>query len=496
MADDPTPCAAAPTFAALGEDYAARVAPTPLPQPRFVHVNRALADELGIDTEAPWFLPAMAGNAPYPGHAPLSSVYAGHQFGVFVPQLGDGRAHLIASLPGGSAGRPPQELQLKGSGPTPWSRFADGRAVLRSSIREYLCSEAMHALGIPTTRALALVVSTQPVRRETIEPAAVVCRVAPSFVRFGHFEYFYYAGQHQRLAPLADHLIATQFPQYAGLDAPQRYRAWLAELVEATARLLAQWQAVGFCHGVMNTDNFSALGLTLDYGPFGFLDAFAADHVCNHSDDEGRYAYQRQPTIGQWNCSRLLQAALPLIDADPKAAVDIANGLLDAYAEVYAADVKRRWADKLGLRELRDGDATLINRYLTILDRSRADFTRSFRKLAALRSDTDAAADGIRDEIADLAAFDAWVADYRARLRSEHSDDAERAVRMNRVNPLYVLRNHLAQRAIERAEAGDDSEVARLHALLQRPFDEQPDGAAYAAEPPPEARHISVSCSS
>ncbi len=485
----------APHYAGLGESYVTPVAATPLIEPRLVHVNERLSAELGLDMEAirsPSFVAAMAGNQPWPGYTSIASVYAGHQFGTYVPQLGDGRALIIAEvrMPGGAR----VELQLKGAGQTPYSRFADGRAVLRSSIREYLCSEAMHALNIPTTRALALISSPEPVRRETIESAAVVCRVAPSFVRFGHFEFFYYQNQHQRLAPLADHVIDENFPQFS--RHPDRYAAWLMELVERTARLMARWQAVGFCHGVMNTDNFSALGLTLDYGPFGFLDGFDANHICNHSDEGGRYAYDRQPQIGHWNCSRLLQATLPLLADDMDKAIEIANGILDRYPPAYTEMMKRLWADKLGLRELREGDEDLINRFLTILHRGKSDFTRSFRHLARLRTDSDAPAHGVRDEIADLETFDAWIADYRARLRAEQSDDGARVLRMNRANPKYVLRNHLAQIAIDKAQAGDFSEIDTLMKLLENPFDEQPEQESSAAEPPAALRHIEVSCSS
>lgn len=492
----PVPLLAPPLrFAALGDDYAPQVPTTPLPEPRLLHFNAALAQQIGLAADTalqPEFTAILAGNRPWPGYAPVSSVYAGHQFGVFVPQLGDGRAHLIAELQCADGQR--RELQLKGGGQTPWSRFADGRAVLRSSIREYLASEAMHALGVPTTRALSLVGSPQPVRRETMETAAVVCRVAPGFVRFGHFEFFYYLRQHDKLVPLADHVIAAHFPQFAGRD--DRYALWLAEVIERTARLMARWQAVGFCHGVMNTDNFSALGLTIDYGPYGFMDAFDAHHICNHSDDGGRYAYDQQPKIGYWNCSRLLQATLPLLSQTPEQAVEIANGLLEHYPPAYAETVSRLWADKLGLRELRDDDPELINRYLSILHNGHSDFSRSFRNLSRLQAGSDEPAQGVRDEIADLAAFDAWVIDYRARLRSEQSADAERAARMNAVNPRYLLRNHLVQAAIEQAESGSYGEIDRLFRLLGKPFDEQPEMEAYAAEPPASARHIEVSCSS
>jgi uncharacterized protein YdiU (UPF0061 family) len=479
-------------FARLPGDYYSRVQPTPLPEPQLLHFNSDAAALIDLDpreAQRPEFAQIFAGSRALPDAEPLAMLYAGHQFGSWVPQLGDGRAILLGQVR--NARGDSWDLQLKGAGPTPYSRFADGRAVLRSTVREYLCGEAMHCLGIPTTRALCIVTSPEPVRRETIETAAVLCRMATSHVRFGNFEYFFYRNLHERLKPLADHVIAEHFPQHAG-----DYAAWLTEIAERTARLMAQWQSVGFCHGVMNTDNMSILGLTLDYGPYGFLDAFDAHHICNHSDEGGRYAYDEQPKIGHWNVSRLLQATLPLLSDVPERAVEIATGILDRYPPVYAAEMVKRWSAKLGLRETHDEDPALINRLLTILDRGKSDFTRSFRHLSRLRSDTDAPADGARDEIADVAAFDAWVTDYRARLRGEQSDDTKRAVHMNAVNPKFVLRNHLAQRAIEVAQSGDGSEIELLMSLLRRPFDEHPAHEAYAAEPPASARHIEVSCSS
>ncbi|HUS24104.1 MAG TPA: YdiU family protein [Candidatus Binatia bacterium] len=478
-------------FAALGEAYFSRVQPASLAAPRLVHFNpdaAALIDLDPAEARRPEFTQIFAGNRPLPGGDPLAMLYAGHQFGVYVPQLGDGRALLLAQVRN-SRGET-WDLQLKGAGPTPYSRHADGRAVLRSSIREYLCSAAMHRLGIPTTRALCLVASPDPVRRETVESAAVLCRMAPTHVRFGSFEVFYYRGQHELLGPLADHVIAEHFPQHRG-----NYAAWLGEVVERTARLMAQWQAVGFCHGVMNTDNFSILGITLDYGPYGFIDGFDAHHICNHSDEGGRYAYDRQPMIGHWNCSRLLQACLPLLDPEPERAVEIGGAILDRYAAVYAAEVTERWTAKLGLHQARDGDPELVNRFLTLLHQGHSDFTRSFRGLAHVRAG-DNAAPPMRDQIHAVEAFDAWLVDYRARLRGENADEATRAAAMNAVNPKYVLRNHLAQRAIELSEAGDDSEVDRLMRVLRAPYDEQPEFEAYAAEPPPSATHIAVSCSS
>ena len=479
-------------FARLPGDYFSLVQPTPLPSPKLLHFNTDAAALIDLDpaeAQRQAFTEIFAGNVALKGAEPLSMLYAGHQFGSWVPQLGDGRAILLAQVR--NAKDESWDLQLKGAGPTPYSRFADGRAVLRSTIREYLCSEAMHGLGIPTTRALCIVTSPQFVRRESMETAAIVCRMAPSHVRFGNFEVFYYREQYEKLQPLADHVIAEHFPQHVG-----DYVGWLSEVTERTARLMAQWQCVGFCHGVMNTDNMSILGLTLDYGPYGFLDAFDAGHVCNHSDEGGRYAYDRQPAIGHWNISRLLQATLPLLHTDAEQAVPIAQGILDRFGPAYAKEVTARWRAKLGLLDAQDNDPELINALLNLMHRGKSDFTRTFRHLSQIRSNDDATASLVRDEITDVAAFDAWVVDYRARLRSEQSDDAARTLRMKTVNPKYVLRNHLAQRAIEVAALGDASEIETLMTLLRRPFDEHPGYEAYAAEPPPEARHIEVSCSS
>jgi len=482
-------------FAALGETYASPVAPTPLANPRLLHANDEVAALLDLDPaqlRSDAFVETFAGNRPLAGAMPVAALYAGHQFGVYVPQLGDGRAILLGQVR--TARGASWDLQLKGAGQTPYSRFADGRAVIRSSVREYLASEAIHHLGIATTRALSLIVADDPVRRETMERAAVICRVAPSHVRFGSFEVFYYRGQTQHLAPLADHVIDEHFPQLR--DAPERYAAWLGEIVERTARLIAQWQSVGFCHGVMNTDNMSILGLTLDYGPYGFLDAFDAHHICNHSDEGGRYAYDRQPGVGYWNCSRLLQATLPLLDDDEQRAVEIAEGVLERYGPAYSQAMTGLWRAKLGLRAEHDGDVDLINRFLGLLHAGRGDFTRSFRLLADVPMANDAPAGPLRDEMRNLEAFDAWLPDYRARLQAQAlADDARRAA-MNAVNPKFVLRNHLAQQAIEDAERGSGAQIETLLTLLRAPFDEHPGFETYAAEPPADARHLEVSCSS
>jgi uncharacterized protein YdiU (UPF0061 family) len=504
-----------PRLTELGGAYYSIVPPTPVGAPHLVAFNPDAAALIDLDpaqAQRPEFVEIMAGNRPLPNGLTLSTLYAGHQFGVFVPQLGDGRAILIGQVRNtvGKDGRGELwELQLKGAGKTPYSRFGDGRAVLRSTIREYLCGEAMHGLGIPTTRALCIVGSPDPVQRESMETAAILCRMAPSHLRFGHFEVFFYRNQHDKLAPLADHVIRNYFPHLdesrawpAPTEGPSTmgtgpvgaahgrdvYRRWLIEVVERTARLMAQWQSVGFCHGVMNTDNFSLLGLTIDYGPYGFMEAFDAGWICNHSDDSGRYAYDKQPQIGHWNCSRLLQATLPLLAPEPDAAVEIAHEVLSHFGPAFVTENVARWRAKFGLREARDTDPELVNSFLAILDRSKADFTNVFRAL----SDPARA----RDRILDVTAYDAWVEGYRARLAQEQSDDAERKTRMDRVNPKYVLRNHLAQAAIEQAQAGAFAEIETLRRLLQRPFDEQPGMERYAAPPPPGTQPVEVSCSS
>lgn len=482
-------------FARLGEAYYSRVTPTPLRNPRLLHANDAVATLLGIDLDelrTSDFLEIFAGNRIPPGADPIATAYAGHQFGVWVPQLGDGRAILLGQLRN-TQGQS-WDLQLKGAGRTPYSRFGDGRAVVRSSVREYLCGEALHHLGIPTTRALCLITADDPVWRETVEHAAVICRVAPSHVRFGHFELFYDRRQFEQLAALADHVIEEHFPEFTGL--PDRYPRWLEAVVDRTAALIAQWQSVGFCHGVMNTDNMSILGITLDYGPYGFLDGFDAHHVCNHSDEGGRYAYDRQPVVGHWNCARLVQSCVPLLSGQPERAAEIGQSIVDRYADAYGSAMTRLWRCKFGLRESRSEDADLMNRFLTLLHRGHSDFTLAFRSLASVHSDDDPAPDALRDRIHDVDGLDAWLPDYRSRLRAEQSDDKARMAAMNAVNPKYVLRNHLAQRAIEDAETGSAAEIERLLTILRSPCDEHPRFEAYAQEPPPEARHIAVSCSS
>lgn len=486
-------------FHTLGAGFFTELASEPMPQPHWVATSPACAELLGwwadwmqhaIDGNSA--LDVFSGNATWPGMQTLASVYSGHQFGVWAGQLGDGRALLLGEVdaPGGGL-----ELQLKGSGHTPYSRMGDGRAVLRSSIREFLCSEAMDALGIPTTRSLCITGSALPVRREQIESAAVVTRVAQSFIRFGHFEHFAHHGQPERLRRLADFVIEQYYPECAA--ATQPYLAMLGAVTRRTAELMAQWQSVGFCHGVMNTDNMSILGLTIDYGPFGFLDAFDPGHICNHSDHQGRYAWARQPSVAFWNLHALAQALLPLIE-DSDAALEE----LETYKNVFAQAMLTRWRAKLGLQTTEDTDQELIDDLLRRMASDHSDFTITLRRLCGFDSAPGAPNTALRDLFIDRAAFDAWGQRYAERLAREHSVDAERALRMLAVNPKYVLRNHLAEVAIRAAQQGSFDEIERLLKVLRRPFDEHVAGVApeqaevYAGFPPEWAQSIEVSCSS
>jgi serine/tyrosine/threonine adenylyltransferase len=483
-------------FARLPEVFYTRVASTPLPDPYLVATSRSAAELLGLTPSRlaePEFVAALSGNRQLAGSDTLAAVYSGHQFGVYVPRLGDGRALLLGEVIGPDRRR--WEVQIKGAGKTPYSRMGDGRAVLRSSIREFLASEAMHGLGIPTTRALAVTGSDFPVMRETVETAAVVTRLAPTFIRFGSFEYFYWTQQHDALKQLADFVIDRFYPECRAASQP--YLAWLEQVARRTARLVAQWQGVGFCHGVLNTDNMSIVGLTIDYGPYGFIDAFDAGHVCNHSDDHGRYAYDMQPQIGHWNLYALGQALIPLTDD-----IDATKAAIDVYLDEYSRAIDGIFRAKLGLTTSQPGDEALISGLMELLNTNRTDWTRFWRSLALLRREAASPADdaAVRDLVVDRAAFDVWAEAYRSRLAAEDSIDSERAVRMNRVNPKYVLRNHLAETAIAMARGDerprDFSGVARLLAVLERPYDEQPEHEADAAEPPEWAQSLHLSCSS
>jgi uncharacterized protein YdiU (UPF0061 family) len=483
------------SFAALGPSFHTSVSATPLRDVHWVGRNESLAKGLGLPDhwwQEPAVLQALAGNLVLPGSQPLASVYSGHQFGVWAGQLGDGRALWLGEI---DTPMGPQELQLKGAGATPYSRMGDGRAVLRSSIREFLCSEAMHGLGIPTTRALAIVGSPDKVLREELETAAVVTRVAPSFLRFGHFEHFAASGRHEELKQLADFAMAQHFPELlATPEGAKRYLAMLGMVMRSTASLLAQWQSVGFCHGVMNTDNMSLLGLTIDYGPFQFLDGFDPAHICNHSDHQGRYAFARQPQVAFWNVYCLGQALLPLIQ-DQDAVVQV----LDGFKTLYPQQLDRRIAVKLGLDEVQASDHGLIDAAFRLLAKERTDHTIFWRRLShavasyAHTRELDAF-DAVGDLFIEASAWQAWLGLYLERIAQQ--DLTQAAVRMLRSNPKFVLRNHLGEQAIAQAKIGDFSGVSTLLELLSAPFDEHPGFESYAAFPPDWASSISISCSS
>ena len=478
----------------LPDSFYRQVSPQALSNPYLVAFSPAVAELLDIDPalfQKQQLIDLLSGSAIAEGSDPIAMIYAGHQFGHFVPQLGDGRALMIGEIT--DSGGTDWEIQLKGSGLTPFSRMGDGRAVLRSTIREYLCSEAIAALGIPTTRALCITGSNDAVYRERPETAAVLTRLAPSHLRFGNFEVFFYRQQYAELKILADFIIAQFYPACADTENP--YLELLRQVIERTASLVAQWQLVGFTHGVLNSDNMSMLGLTIDYGPYGFLDTYQSAFVCNHSDEQGRYAYDQQPRIGLFNLSCLAQAMLPLIDDQSgEQAAEKAKQLLAEYQPAYLAHYYQGMAAKLGLQSFREGDEKLISSLFALMEKA-VDFTNFFRRLSEVGQTADGDG-GLADMFIDRAGFAAWYQDYLARLETENSAVESRRRQMLAVNPKFILRNYLAQQVIESAEQGDFSELETLHDLLRKPFDEQPELAHYAAEPPDWARHIDLSCSS
>lgn len=486
-------------FTLSGDDTCQTTTPSRLPDPYWVAISPNAAEliQLPLGSDGlpvdPLWLDLLAGNTlktsdiEFPN--PIATVYSGHQFGVWAGQLGDGRAILLGDLHG-------QELQLKGAGITRFSRMGDGRAVLRSSIREFLCSEAMHALGIPTSRALSVVGSKEKVIRESVETAAVCARLAPSFIRIGHFEHYASLENIVRLKELADLLITHFYPECSQHDQP--YLSLFKAISKRNAKLVAQWQSVGFCHGVLNSDNISALGLTIDYGPFGFLDQFQIDHICNHSDSGGRYAYHKQPQIMHWNMACLASAMLPLIEINQTTenAHEILRSALDEFPVTYAKEWQGLFRRKLGLEIEIDGDIELIERLLQAMHDSQIDFTNFFRSLGNVKKGMQVADIDTRNDFIDREGIDPWFGDYLTRLEQETADDVARKMVMDSINPKYILRNYLAQVAIEKAQRDDFSEVATLLKLLSNPYDEQPEFEAYSKPPPQDMRHIAVSCSS
>ena len=475
-------------FADLPSAFHTVVPPQPLANSRLLHVNKELAAQLGLDVSRlgeQEFLDVVSGQAPLPGGLTVSAVYSGHQFGVWAGQLGDGRAHLLGQIDTPTG---PQELQLKGAGKTPYSRMGDGRAVLRSSVREYLASEAMAGLGIATSRALALVTSDTPVYRETVETGAIVTRVAPSFVRFGSFEHW--ANDASRVRELLDYVLREFYPELLveGDSEQERVCRFLQEVTHRSAEMVADWQTVGFCHGVMNTDNMSILGLTIDYGPYGFMDRFRVNHVCNHSDNQGRYAWNAQPAIVHWNLYRLA-SALMVLDSDVDAVKEHLQTFEASFLKRYHANLQA----KFGLRTWQADDAQLVDDWWRLLHNSGADFTLSFRALAQASRAPEAFLslfEGSEDQA------QAWWQAYSQRLTLDGSDTPEQRESMNRVNPLYVLRNHLAEQAIQAAAKDDASEIDTLLMLLRDPYTERAGFEAYAMPPPEGSAELAVSCSS
>ncbi|MBS0199857.1 MAG: YdiU family protein [Proteobacteria bacterium] len=486
------------------------VMPTLVAAPKLLAHSPEMAAILGFSEEevvSAEFAQLFAGNRLVDGMRPYASNYGGHQFGQWAGQLGDGRAITLGTVIGTDGAG--WELQLKGAGKTPYSRHADGRAVLRSSVREFLCSEAMHHLGIPTTRALSLVTTGEDVLRDMfydghpeLEPGAVVCRVAPSFLRFGHFELPSARGEIELLRTLVDYTIDHHFPELKSASPEHRVGDWFAEICRRTARLVAGWMRVGFVHGVLNTDNMSILGLTIDYGPYGWIDDYDPDFTPNTTDAQGRrYRFGWQPRVAYWNLTQLARALSPLFD-------DVAplQAGLDAFAATYAEAERGNIAGKLGLAECRDDDLVLMADLQSWMHAAETDMTIVFRTLSDIPADAltaDAFADAHYDAAKRDAAAErlqAWLQRYRQRIADDPLDAASRRVRMRAVNPKYILRNWLAQRAIERAQQGDASGIGELLDVMRHPYDDQPGNEEFAGKRPEWARDRAgcsmLSCSS
>ena len=472
----------ASAFCALPPTLYSYVTPTPLSTPTLALFNHALAQCFGIESpETDRTLSLLLAGIPHPQCRYWAADYAGHQFGVWVPQLGDGRAIHLGEIVDTNQTR--HEVQLKGSGPTPFSRRGDGRAVLRSSLREYLCSEAMAGLNIPTTRALALISSPQTVWRETQEPTAIVTRTAPSFIRFGSFERFAHCGDHHTLNALAQFVLTHFYPECQ--DAEDPIAAMFQIICQRSAELVAAWQAVGFCHGVLNTDNMSILGLTLDYGPFSFLDGFDSHFICNHSDPNGRYAFDAQPGIVHWNLQCLASALLPLSSQD--ALVESLNHFPDQFEHAFG----QRLQKKCGFTHWKESDWPLFSQLVALLEAERTDYTLFWRTLSE-HATQPAAVEAL---FSDRKAIRHWLTLWQARCQSDQTLDAAQ-IQMRAHNPKYILRNHLAEMAIRAAHHGDFSIAEQLINVLQSPYDDHPAHHEWAKQPPDWARHLVLSCSS
>lgn len=481
------------TYAALPERFFSRMEANPVAAPKLIRVNRPLARELGLDPdqlESPEGVGMLAGNA-FPATAmPIALAYAGHQFGGFVPQLGDGRALLIGEVIDSHGVR--RDIQLKGSGPTRFSRNGDGRAAIGPVLREYIVSEAMAALGIPTTRTLAAVTTGEPVYRETKLPGAVVTRVAASHIRIGTFQYFAAREDTEALKLLADYAISRHYPDLASREQP--YLALLEAVIEAQAGLVARWMLVGFIHGVMNTDNMTISGETIDYGPCAFMDHYEAGAVFSSIDRGGRYAYANQPRIASWNLTRLAETLLPLLHEDGEQAVALAEGALRQFQRLYATAFHDGLRHKVGLFSKEEEDLQLIADLLERMERNRADFTLTFRSLAN-DLDPEKSAGVTRGLFAEPGDFDEWAARWRERLARDAGSAAHRRDAMLAVNPKYIPRNHRIEAVIVAAtERGDFAPFEELLGVLEQPFDEQPEMERYASPPEAHERVLQTFC--
>jgi uncharacterized protein YdiU (UPF0061 family) len=481
------------TYAALPANFFARVAPTPVASPRLIKLNRPLAIHLGLDPDlldSPEGAEILAGKRVPEGADPIAMAYAGHQFGHFVPQLGDGRAILLGEVIDADGVR--RDIQLKGSGPTPFSRRGDGRAALGPVLREYIVSEAMATLGIPTTRSLAAVTSGENVMRETPLPGAVLTRVAASHIRVGTFQYFAARSDAEGVRRLADHVIARHYPQAAGADRP--YHALLEAVIARQAELVARWLLVGFIHGVMNTDNTSISGETIDYGPCAFMDHYDPATVFSSIDEMGRYAYANQPRIAQWNLTRLAECLLPLLSHDRDKAIAEAQSAINGFVAVFGSAYQAGLRRKIGLFTARDGDEALVQDLLDAMAKNQADFTLTFRRLSDAALDPDGESE-VRQLFADPTAYDEWAARWRQRTSEEPQAPAERQAAMRAVNPAFIPRNHRVEAVIEAAVNRDDfAPFEELLTVLAKPYEDQPEMAAYADPPEPHQRVLQTFC--
>jgi serine/tyrosine/threonine adenylyltransferase len=474
------------SYARLPDRFYQRIAPTPVASPRLVRLNRELALHLGLDPDwlaGPEGLAMLSGNRVPSGADPIAMAYAGHQFGQFVPQLGDGRAILLGEVIDRDGVR--RDIQLKGSGRTSFSRRGDGRAALGPVLREYIVSEAMAALGIPTTRSLAAVLTGETVLRDGPMPGAVLTRVASSHIRIGTFQFFAARGDVEGLRQLADHVIARHYPDLA--QAEQPYRALLDAVIGRQAELVGRWLLIGFIHGVMNTDNMSVSGETIDYGPCAFMDAYHPATVFSAIDHQGRYSYSHQPGIAHWNLTRLAEALLPLLADDQDEAVRVAQETLDSFPRRFEAPFHAGLRRKLGLVTEQDGDLTLAQDLLSAMAANQADFTLTFRRLSAAAADPGQD-NAVRALFADPSAYDAWAVRWRQRLADEPQDGAARRAAMRAVNPMYTPRNHRVEAVIQAANEGDFAPFVELLTVLAIPYDDQAEFARYALPPEPHER--------